>query len=431
MKYRNVYTLILLVLCVSFLSSCASMTRGMVEAIMGDEKEAEDTRQCLIRGRPIVGVKQMLQQANQGDQTSEEDAGNPLKVLMVHGIGTHNPGYGTRLSENLARALSLDMVVEEFKEFNLLHPELPDTSLGVLRISRFLNEKQKRDMLFFELTWDLIVEEEKEKIAFDDSSEYSFRRAGLNQTFKLFVNDTVPDVIMYYGKFQQSIQLSVAQSLCWMMSADWEGLPNETTAYCDRESPLFLSEADDDMVFISHSLGSRITADALQAIAVFADSDERLKDAARNLQEKELTFFMLSNQLPLLQLGREDPEVTNQIDQICSDSGSKQDERLFRKTHIVAFSDPNDLFSYPIPPKYLKQYVDSRLCPILTNVSINIVEVIDIFGVSKVANPLTAHTEYDNDERVIALMVNGIGNDNVDPLVEERCLWTETVPSDF
>jgi hypothetical protein len=407
------------------------MTRGVVEAVMGDEKEAEDTRQCLIRGRPIVGLKQMLEQTNQGDHVFEEGASNPLKVLMVHGIGTHNPGYGTRLSENLARALSLDMVVEEFKEFKLIHPEVPDTFIGVLRVSRFLSEEKKRDMIFFELTWDVIVEDEKEKIAFDNSSEYSFRRAGLNQTLKLFVNETVPDVIMYYGRFQQAIQLSVAQSLCWMMSSDWEGLPNETKAYCDRESPKFLSRSDDDMVFISHSLGSRITADALQSIAVYADSDERFKDAARNLQEKELTFFMLSNQLPLLQLGREDPEVTNQIDEICSDNGIKQDERLFQKTHIVAFSDPNDLFSYPIPPNYLRKYIDSRLCPILTNVSINIVEVIDLLGVSKVANPLTAHTEYDNDERVIGLIVNGIGNEDVDPLVEERCLWTETIPSHF
>jgi hypothetical protein len=428
MKKIQLYPVIIFLLFLPGLSGCASMTRGAVEAVMAaKDKDKMDTRQCYVRGRPFEGLERLMNQ-----QKAEGDENKPiLKVLMVHGIGSHKPGYATQLSENLAQALQLPRVQEQFKEFNLTNPRFPDTKLGVLRVSRYLNEDGSREMQFFELTWDVIVQKEKETIAFDNSGEYSFRRAGFNEKLKLFVNDTVPDVIMYYGRFRPAIQASVAQSVCWMMSETWETLPNETEAYCDPQGSNFLDELRDNYVFITHSLGSRITSDAVQTVASVAESDERLHERAQALRDKEITIFMLSNQLPLLQLGREKPEVADQIDEICAPGAPRAEERLFKKTHIVAFSDPNDLFSYPIPPKFLRDHIDSRLCPTLTNVTLNISPVIDIFGLGELANPLAAHTGYDNDERVIKLITNGIGTDEVSPVVRERCVWTEAIPEKF
>ena len=36
---------------------------------------------------------------------------------MVHGVGTHVPGYGARLSANLARSLGLTVVAPDAKGF--------------------------------------------------------------------------------------------------------------------------------------------------------------------------------------------------------------------------------------------------------------------------------------------------------------------------
>jgi hypothetical protein len=94
---------------------------------------------------------------------------------------------------------------------------------------------------------------------------------------------------------------------------------------------------------------------------------------------------------------------------------------------IVAFSDPNDLFSYAIPPKYADENMDSRLCPKITNVVLNVAPVNNLFGIGEIANPLTAHNAYDNDERVIQLIAKGISHDHVDPIVQERCTWLEMV----
>ncbi len=43
---------------------------------------------------------------------------------------------------------------------------------------------------------------------------------------------------------------------------------------------------------------------------------------------------------------------------------------------------------------------------------------------------MAAHVNYDNDERVIGLLTKGIGEGDVDPLVQDRCQWLETIPED-
>ncbi len=76
---------------------------------------------------------------------------------------------------------------------------------------------------------------------------------------------------------------------------------------------------------------------------------------------------------------------------------------------IVAFSDPNDVLSYAIPVGYENEYMDSRLCPEVVNVSVNVVDAINLFGIGEFVNPMAAHDAYENDERVIGLMVGGQG----------------------
>lgn len=416
---------VVLLLAASLLSGCTGFGRGVAEVLLGDKEKEVDTRKCFIRGRPFSGLESFV--AKQAGATVLNER-RTLKVLMVHGIGSHQPGYATRLAENLARALALGRMQEKIKEFQLIHPDFPGSTLGFLRVSTYLNADGSREMNFYELTWDPIVEAEKQTISFDNSGEYAFRRTTINNTLKLFVNETVPDVLMYNGRFRERLQISVSQAICRMMSDTWDSLPEDGETYCSTTSPNFLNRLQDDYVFITHSLGSRITADALQRIATIAKTIPGLADKFELLQDKNFTVFMLSNQLPLLQLGQAKPEVAGQIDEICKTGAPRSMDRLFNETKFVAFSDPNDLFSYAIPPNFMDEYMDSRLCPTLTNVILNIAPVTSFLGLGEFANPMKAHTNYDNDERVIALITRGIGVGDVDPLVEERCEWLEAVP---
>jgi hypothetical protein len=407
---------------------CAGVAKGVTQALIGDkEKPKEDTRQCYIRGRSLKGIEAFLD--GNGQHGEGKDSARPdLKVLMVHGIGTHQPGYSARLAENLARSLSLTKVQENPKEFFLKALMFPERELGVLRVQRYLNADGSRVMMFYELTWDPIVEQEKQTLAFDTSEENAHRRAVINRALKVFVDETVPDVLMYNGTSKEIIQASVGQAICWMMSTSWADLPSNGTRVCNAFDKNFLVKLDDNYVFISHSLGSRITIDALQRIAEIVKEDAKMSRNLDVLKHKKFTVFMLSNQLPLLQLGQAVPSVRGQIRDICSPNSALSSERMFAELRIVAFSDPNDLMSYSIPPRFLDEYIDSRLCPTLTNVILNITPVIDLFGLGDVANPMAAHVSYDNDSRVIGIITKGIGVPGTDAEVEKRCTWLEAIP---
>ena len=142
-------------------------------------------------------------------------------------------------------------------------------------------------------------------------------------------------------------------------------------------------------------------------------------------QNRQIKIFMLSNQIPLLQLGRPAPDVLNQHKDYCLPGGNRYAQRFANETHIIAFSDPNDLLSYTIPLGFKKKYLDSRMCARISNISINIAYVNDLFGFSEVANPMEAHVGYDHDERVIALMAHGLGKDAMAPIIRKRCEWME------
>jgi hypothetical protein len=109
----------------------------------------------------------------------------------------------------------------------------------------------------------------------------------------------------------------------------------------------------------------------------------------------------------------------------CQPGGADFADRLFKETELIAFSDPNDLLSYPIPDAFVRDHVDSRLCPKQVNVTINIARVSSVLGLGEFANPLAAHVDYDDDERVIALITRGIGQPETAAVVEERCTWLE------
>ncbi len=419
---------IIAALLLAALSGCASFGRGVTEAVLADD--GEDTRACKVTGGAFDGLAGSL------DATANEPGGS-TKMLMIHGIGEHIPGYSTRLRENLADALDLTVAETRFKELDIFQPAVAGETaasgepIGNLRVHRLLNDDLSREFLFYELTWSKIAEPERQIVAFDQSGENEFRRATVNNALKGFLNSKIPDPMIYLGNRREAILVVAAQSICWMGSGDWGDLPDSTQEACDPAGQRFASEmARDDFFFVTHSMGSRIFVDALQRLAVLVNDPafrDLIPETVGMLQQKRFTVFMLANQLPLLQMGRAKPAFTNRIPQICGAGGSDGDRRFLQQTSIVAFSDPNDILSYTIPPEFADAYLDSRICPAITNVNINVASVTDLFGLADFADPLTAHVGYDDDERVIAMIAQGFGPGRTAKVVEERCSFTRTI----
>lgn len=408
-------------------SGCASFAKGVTQAIL-EQSEEKDTRACYVEGPASSGFEALLK-----EQENEREAGQStriLKVLMVHGIGRHIPGYSGRLTEILMRELKLGIRVENYKEIALREPNLWDGPLGNLRISRYMNEARSRELLFYELTWSEITEQEKKIIEFDDSTEYTFRRTALNGAMKAFVNSHIPDPLIFLGEARVPILASVRQSFCWMTQGDWSDYAPFTEGPCDLSSGSRVQQIkEDDYAFITHSLGSRIVMDTVQHFGeqALVTTIPKLAGLKEVFLTKKLPVIMLANQLPLLELGRKRATVRGQIARYCRADGDLRDQRIVAEMSIYAFSDPNDILSYPIPPKFANDYLDSRICPKVTNIAINVAKTISLFGLGEIANPAAAHSDYEQDERVIALIAHGIGQENTADIVKERCSWLETV----
>ncbi len=408
------------------LSGCSGIGKGVAEALL-EKTESEDTRQCQVWGKPFYGLEAGLKKAQ-----------GKTKVLFVHGVGDHVPGYTTQFLEKLAKELGLNARSEGQKNITLSAPLVPGQELGNLRVTHLLNEETGKDLTFYELTWSEITRKEKELLTFDNSGEYEFRRASVNSLLKKFSNDTGPDPIIYLGKSREAILAAFGQSFCWMATGDWEDLPNSGDHTCQNLNDSKIEHvANDDYVLISHSLGSRITIDGMQRISHILANVKQYADPGKSinvtdkviaaLQNKHIPIYMLSNQLPMLQLGRELPEVVGERAAYCEAGGVNYQHRSVSQTEIIAFSDPNDLLSYGIPTGFAEKYIDTRLCTSITNVNINIAKVMDAFGITDMANPMEAHVGYDQDDRVVALIAKGIGHPDVAPLVKERCEFTKEV----
>ncbi len=412
------------------LAGCESFGRGVTQAVLqGSGTPSEDTRNCEVEGRPFPGIEPFLAAQDQLPPFTESVGDRPeVKVLYVHGIGTHAPGHGTALRNNLATALGLDTRAPRPKRIVIEHPEFPGQDLGELNITRLTDIDRRRDLLFYELTWSPITQPDKDLLAFDKEQDYVLRRAAVNQAMRTFVNDIAPDPLAYAGRKRAPILTSVIQSICWMVSRSWSEMPELTEGqWCGPELAGVGSRVTlDDFVLITHSLGSRATLDAMQAMTNLPiTEDPRIRKIADDFRAREVQVFMLSNQLPLLEAGREGQQVVGQVDQYCGPNPAKPG-RFFDKTQIIAFSDPNDLMSYPVPDQFASKFIESRLCPSVTNVTINVAAVNSLLGLGDVANPLSAHSGYGADERVGGLLARGAGTPNVAPIVAERCTWRET-----
>ncbi len=402
--------------CLVQLTGCASIGKGAVEALLEREEE-QDVRQCDVRGESFEGLAPWV-----------DDKEAITKVLMVHGVGNHIPGYATQFMEKLASELQLNFIAKDTKNIALTDPLDTSKELGNLRINYLHNQDESRRFMFYELTWSEITADEKAVLDYDNSGEYSFRRTAINDMLKRFSNDTGPDPMIYLGDSREEILISFAQSMCWMINADWDELPVEGKQICMVNDRYAESFRRNHFALVSHSLGSRITIDGLQRIAqIFKSSGDSIrgqqaqyKALFKAFQNKQIPIFMLSNQLPMLQLGRKLPEITGQRDQYCQVNGEHYDQRVLEKTSIIAFSDPNDILSYAIPYGFIDKYLDSRLCIDVTNININVAEIIEAFGVDA-ANPLKAHIAYDSDERVVAMIAHGVGNPNMSSIVKDRC----------
>lgn len=372
-----------IVLCAALLllAGCQSFGRGVAEAALeAAGRSGPDSRRCEVVGPPFEGLEPYLAAQARLPPIGEAGPGRrQLKSLCIHGIGTHLPGHGTVLADTLGRAMGLRLTAPRSKRITIKTPLGGEVALGEINIVRMVDDQRRRDVAFYELTWSAINRRAKEAIGLDQMSYVTGRRASINQAMRRFVDDIAPDPIAFAGVNRAKILRAVGQTLCWAASRSWDELPVLTQGVaCGPDLPRFGSRVGvDDLAFITHSLGSRATLDALQELVNFPVLFEQ--PAGRRVvaafRDTVVPVFMLSNQLPLLEAGVEPQEIRGQTTRFCRPESPERARRFFARTDLVAIGDPNDVMSYPVPVEWVDFNVESRLCPQPINVLVDIAAV--------------------------------------------------------
>ena len=404
---------IFLLLGLFFLTACSSFSKGLVEGFIDAQEKKKDDVSCSIMSSGFDGL-----------QRSKEKT---IKVLLVHGIGNHVPGHSMAFMLDLAKRMGMNTLHRDFKEIKMTDEQ--GNFVGTLRVYRFKNHLTGNNIVFYEQTWSSITAPIKENLSYDTTKEYAQKRSAVNAQMKYYLNSTLPDTVIYFGQKGETLLSSATQSFCWMTNYSYDDLPDNVQENCSVSAKKAIdSLSKENFVFITNSLGSQIAIDALQQMAqkIYAlpKANSDTQKALSLLREKEITIFMLANQLPLLQMGRTQPLHIGQWKDYCSVDGKKYHQRLFKLLNIVAISDPNDLLSYGLEPNSADKYLDSALCPQVSNVSITTTTTVNL-GFGELANPLSAHTNYQKNPYVLDLIVEGLRFGYTSPAIDEKCHWVQ------
>jgi hypothetical protein len=212
---------------------------------------------------------------------------------------------------------------------------------GTLTRQDFLDSSNQHQLRTYTLVWETVTTPLKAQYLGYDQSPQNVepRLDGINGLRQAFMDDRAVDVILYVGQYKAALQRTIKNAL----KVIHEQLKNRR----DQQN-------DFEYVFVSWSLGSKMVYDCLaqtQGGAGDPDFDE--------IARKTRAFYMLANQLPLLELGDlPSPGVGERASTQASAGAYQSLIAVARKRKaaanvplwIVAISDPNDLLSYPLPP---------------------------------------------------------------------------------
>ena len=148
-----------------------------------------------------------------------------LKVIMVHGVGTcpatapaSAPTWRGRSASRWSRPTP--------RAFPIEAEAFPGETLGTLTVTRHTNTARDREMLFYELTWSPISQPAKDAIAFD-APRLRSPAGERQQPVQALHQRRRPRSPGLHRHRTRAYPTTVGQALCWALSADWQGLPDE------------------------------------------------------------------------------------------------------------------------------------------------------------------------------------------------------------
>jgi len=266
-------------------------------------------------------------------------------VLLVHGICTHDAAWADLVVSQLMRSIDAAASppaaarVDGGPQVQIV-PSTVETPAGRLR--------------FNALIWSPLTTGLKRQLCYDQSDKselcagappYPYTRARLNARFKDgLIDDCLPDALIYQGVARDEIQRRMRDAILQALAGgDGDASP---------------------LVVISHSMGSKILFDTLLRMSEEAPGSRAERLAMRAVDRMRF-LVMAANQIPLLSLADQQiasaglaPAVPDSLQLLLQKRLASNQRRADRHLTLVAFTDPNDLLSYTLPPeKYARDGV--------------------------------------------------------------------------
>lgn len=272
------------------------------------------------------------------------------RIVVIHGIGTNSTGYSDYMTSQIAERIGFDPahVTENSR-----------SRFGAVIKTRHYADSLSRRLVVHELFWRPIIDHERnERLGYDSRPPFDADRVRLNARIKSeLMNDRVADSLIYLGPRGREIRAAARDA--------------------------FGSELGHagEITIVTHSLGSMIAYDTLVEMACEGSIAAGV----------DIKLFMLANQLPLLELARPPRAAA---------SGEPTS-----KLEVVAMSDPNDILSYTFSDDFKERHEQhGNVAVTFENVRVSIAKYAYL---GLLANPMSAHTGYYGDSRVIDLIANG------------------------
>ena len=220
------------------------------------------------------------------------------------------------------------------------------------------------------------------------------------------MNSCFIDAVVYIGANGDSIRSGMRQAACELIGGVVPSSPPSGAAKDKVECrPAKDRKAGaSSLVLAPESLGSIMLFDAYNALK--SDSTLMVQDELAKLK----SVYLLSNQIPLLSLGNvpaniakanASPLPETALAQLLANTNSNKRLQNGENIQVVAFSDPNDMFSYRLQQKHVGD-PDGADNIELTNVLVSN----DKTYLGLVENPLNAHRGYERDQ-VFNMLLNG------------------------
>jgi hypothetical protein len=327
-----------------------------------------------------------------GPQTPEVD------VLLVHGMGTHDSSWVQTLVTQLAPALGFPPIASLPK---------PDSLKNGAQLFRITLTDSNRQLRIGAVLWSPVTSPAKATLCYDvtqktslcaDSNTFSKDKRALANAYikSQIMDDRLSDVTFYLNEDGgRLIREAIQDALLRSLSAEGmtlEQLSGGSTPTA-KTAPLFL---------ISESLGSKIVVDSLQEF----ENRHQTKEFAQQTRGNVHTLFLLANQIPILNLGvgtaPGGPAHYQHLEEFARSRNAFRNPRLPPvPLHVVAFSDPNDVFSYQL---------EANAIPREEAIISNVVVSNDHTVLGLYEDPDKAHTCYMQTAPVATAIAHGSGS---------------------